>query len=554
MDHAVVDVLVIGAGPVGLTMASALEWQGVSWRCVEKVARPTDKSKALVVWARTMELLDPLGLAETFVATGLKISGGSIYADYKRVVHFGLTGSESPFGFPLMIPQSETERLLTENLARQGKQVEREVELVTFRELEDCVEATLRHADGREETVRAAWLVGCDGAHSTVRHTLGMEFTGHAEPNDWMLADVHIKGSLSADEVSVFWHEKGVLAFFPMGRDRFRVIADLGAADEPARRPDPTLADVQAKLDERGPGDLTATDPVWLANFRINERKVADYRRGRVMLAGDAAHIHSPAGGQGMNTGMQDAFNLAWKLALVVRGVGQAESLLTSYSVERSAVGDQVLKAAEQFTTIATLRNPIAQAIRNHLAPIVTSFQFVQDKIRHQWWETSINYRKSPLSAEDGSSQSGTLRAGDRMPDVQLGDVASNESGTLFKRFDAVRHTLLLLPSADDEQSSAELMKIAESVREKLPDVFETLVILQKDGLAALTGYGASSAGPTVWRDVEGGLYSALGVTGDALVWVRPDGYIGYRCEPASEEKLCGYLGKYLKLVGKADG
>ncbi len=549
MDHAVVDVLVVGAGPVGLTMAAALERQGVAWRLVEKEARPTDKSKALVVWARTLELLDPLGLAEVFVAAGRKISGGSIYADHKRVVHFGLTGSESPFGFPLMIPQNETERLLTENLARQGKQVEREVELVTFRELEDCVEATLRHVDGREETVRAAWLVGCDGAHSTVRHTLGMEFTGHAEPNDWMLADVHIEGPLSTEEVSVFWHEKGVLAFFPIGRDRFRMIADLGAADESTRRPEPTLADVQAKLAESGPGALTATDPVWLANFRINERKVADYRRGRVMLAGDAAHIHSPAGGQGMNTGMQDAFNLAWKLALVVRGVGQAEPLLASYSVERSAVGDQVLKAAEQFTTIATLRNPIAQAIRNHLAPIVTSFQFVQDKIRHQWWETSINYRESPLSAEDGTSYGDALRAGDRMPDIKLDGVAGGEASTLFKELDPTRHTLLLLPSGKDEQSSAELVEIAESVREKFPGVFQTLMILQREGVAALTGAGASSTELTVWRDVEESLYSALGVTGDALVWVRPDGYIGYRCEPASEEKLCGYLGRYLKSV-----
>ncbi len=549
MEQSTVDVLIVGAGPVGLTMAAALERQGVSWRLVEKVARPTDKSKALVVWARTLELLDPLGLAEVFVATGRKIRGGSIYADHRRLVHFELTGTESPFGFPLMIPQSETERLLTESLARQGKQVEREVELVTFRETGDCVEATLRLANGREEMARAAWLVGCDGAHSTVRHTLGIELAGYAEPSDWMLADVHIEGPLATDEVSVFWHEKGVLALFPIRPDRFRVIADLGAAGE-STRPEPTITDVQMILGERGPGELTATDPVWLTTFRINERKVAEYRRGRVMLAGDAAHVHSPAGGQGMNTGMQDAFNLAWKLALVVKGVGQAEPLLASYSVERSAVGDQVLKAAEQFTTIVTLRNPIAQAIRNHLASIVTSFQFVQDKIRHQWWEISINYRHSPLVAEDGVSFGDALRAGDRMPDVQLAGVAGCESSRLFRQFVAARHTLLLLPSGDDEQSVAKLIEIAESVREKFPDVFQTLVLLQKEGVAALTGYGASREEPRVWRDVEGSLYSALGTTGDALIWVRPDGYLGYRCEPASGKKLCEYLERYLVAKG----
>ncbi len=151
----------------------------------------------------------------------------------------------------------------------------------------------------------------------------------------------HVHGPIAPDEVSVFWHDIGVLAFFPIDRDRFRVIFDSGEASEHGPPPTPTLADAQAKVDERGPGGLTLADPVWLANFRINERKVSDYRKGRVMLAGDAAHVHSPAGGQGMNTGMQDAFNLAWKLALIERGAGQAEPLLQSYSIERSAVGDR---------------------------------------------------------------------------------------------------------------------------------------------------------------------------------------------------------------------
>ena len=203
-----------------------------------------------------------------------------------------------------------------------------------------------------------------------------------------MLADAHVEGPLASDEVSVFWQEGGVLAFFPINRDRFRMIADLGAVSEHSPKADPTLAEAQAKVDERGPGGLTLSDPIWLANFRINERKVADYRCGRLMLAGDAAHVHSPAGGQGMNTGMQDGFNLAWKLALVQRAEGQAEPLLGSYSVERSAVGDQVLTNAERFTTLATLRNPVAKWLRNHIAPILGSFQFVQDKIRNDWFET----------------------------------------------------------------------------------------------------------------------------------------------------------------------
>ena len=373
MPSPTIDALIAGAGPVGLTMAAALTQHGLRCRILDKAAVPSDKSKALVVWSRTLELLDGLGLADTFVQTGMKINGAGMYAEGKRLVHVVIAGLDSPYGFPLMIPQNQTERLLTEHLAQKGLAIERQTELVSFEQTADAVVCKLKHADGREESVQAAWLLGCDGAHSAVRHTLALPFTGHGEPNDWILADVHLKGPVAGDEVSIYWHEKGTLAFFPITRDRFRMIADIGKAAEHGNPPEPTLADAQARVDERGPGGVTLGDPVWIANFRINERKVSDYRRGRVMLAGDAAHIHSPAGGQGMNTGMQDAFNLAWKLALVHRGAGQTEALLGSYSKERGAIGDQVLKAAGALTTLATLRNPIAQFARDHIAPIVTS-------------------------------------------------------------------------------------------------------------------------------------------------------------------------------------
>jgi 2-polyprenyl-6-methoxyphenol hydroxylase-like FAD-dependent oxidoreductase len=246
-----VDALIVGAGPVGLTMAAALTHHGLSCRIIDKAATPSDKSKALAVWSRSLELLDGLGLTETFVRTGMKLSGGSIYVSGKRLVHLALTGSDSPYGFPLMIPQNETERLLTEHLTLKGVKIERRVELATFGEEPGAVTCTLRHADGLEETIDVPWLVGCDGAHSTVRHTLGMEFTGQAEPNDWMLADIHIEGPLAKDEVSIFWHDKGVLAFFPINRDRFRVIADTGTATDHAPKADLTLAEAQARVDER---------------------------------------------------------------------------------------------------------------------------------------------------------------------------------------------------------------------------------------------------------------------------------------------------------------
>ncbi len=543
MSSSAIDALVIGAGPVGLTAAIALTHHGLKCRIIEKSAAPTDKSKALVVWCRTLELLDQCGLASVFVESGLKINGGSVYANGERLVHLALTSDDSPYGFPLMIPQNETERLLAEHLTRAGLKVERQVELVSFDERGESIHCKMRHGDGREESCETPWLIGCDGAHSTVRHGLGIPFTGHAEPNDWMLADIHLEGPLAADEVSVFWHEKGVLVFFPINRGRFRMIADTGAASDHGRPPDPTLADAQAKADERGPGGLTLSDPVWLANFRINERKVRDYRQGRALLAGDAAHIHSPAGGQGMNTGMQDAFNLAWKLALIQRGEGQAEPLLQSYSAERSAVGDQVLSNAEKFTELTTIRNPVVKWLRNHIAPIVGSFQFVQDRIRDEWFELSINYRHSPLSAETWPMLAGGLAAGDRLCDAPLSSAADDSPTTLFAAIRSTRLTLLLLPGSSDREAISQMLKIADLAERAFPNVLNPHVVLKAEpGAAAKT----ATSGAPVWIDSSGRVHQKLHATDSSLFVVRPEGYIGYRCQPAKANDLLNYLGRFL--------
>ena len=541
MTNSTVDALIVGAGPVGLTLATALSHQGLKYRLIEKNAVPTDKSKALVLWSRSLELFAPLGLTQAFIDSGNKAKGGSVYADGKRIVHFGLTGDDSPFGFPLMIPQNETERVLGEHLQSRGAMIERQLELVSFVERPDSVVCQLRHADRQEESVETSWLIGCDGAHSSVRKCAGMPFTGHAEPNDWMLADIHIEGALPKDEISVFLHAKGALVFFPITRDRFRMIADLGEADASVQRADPTLADAQAKVDERGPGGLILSDSVWLSNFRINERKVAQYRRGRVMLAGDAAHIHSPAGGQGMNTGMQDVFNLAWKLALVQRGQGRADTLLDSYSLERSAIGDQVLKAAEVFTTIATLRNPIAQSLRNHVAPILTSFQFVRDKVRRNWSEISINYRHGPLCSQQWPSMIGGLAAGDRLSDAPLTSALEGHASTLLQTLDGKRHSLLLLPGKDTD-SVSKLIAIAEETNRAFPGILAAHLILERN----TANPHAASSGVAVWEDTEARAHEQLHAKDATLILVRPDGYIGFRCQPADGTALRAYMQSYL--------
>jgi 2-polyprenyl-6-methoxyphenol hydroxylase-like FAD-dependent oxidoreductase len=414
------DVLIAGAGPVGLTTAIELARYGVSVRVIDKAPERTDKSKALVLWSRTLELLERAGCSAALVEAGYKVSSVNISADKKPIARFSLDGVETAYPYALMIPQSDTERVLDEFLNTVGVKVERSVELTQFVASSTNVVSTLRHADGTEETVETLWLIGCDGAHSFVRHQLGMEFHGETSLINWVLADIHLEGIPRSPEIKIAWHSDGVLAAFPIAEDRYRIIADAGDVVEGASHPAaPTLEEIQAILDTRFPGAPRATNPIWLSSFTINERKVKDYRAGRVFLAGDAAHVHSPAGGQGMNTGMQDACNLAWKLAMVVRGTG-GESLLESYSAERSPIAEAVLKITGRATSIATLTGDMPQSIRNHVASLVLGLAPVRKLAANVVSEISIGYAHSPLNGANGHvepapGQRAPIRAGESL-------------------------------------------------------------------------------------------------------------------------------------------
>lgn len=417
-------VMICGAGPVGLTLAAELTRYGVSVRIVDKAPQPTDKSKALVLWSRTLELMDRGIGSGRFVKAGFPLHGVNIMSNDEQIGHVEMSHVDTPYPYALMLPQCDTERLLAERLTELGITIERAVEMTAIETRQDGVRATLQDAQGSQETVSADWLVGCDGAHSVVRHALGAPFDGETNDSDWILADVHMTGYPVADsEASVYWHKDGAFVIFPISPGRYRLLADQppSGAEKP---PTPTLEQVQAIIDRRGPSGTRLSDPIWLSGFRINGRKVKSYRWGRAFLAGDAAHIHSPAGGQGMNTGMQDAFNLAWKLALVVQGTC-SDRLLDSYSPERGHVGDQVLKAAGRLTTIATLRNPLAQALRNRIGHLALGLHPVQESVANTLSETSIGYPESPLNGPAGQ---GPLKPGDRLAPIS-GEIPPGSGG-----------------------------------------------------------------------------------------------------------------------------
>jgi 2-polyprenyl-6-methoxyphenol hydroxylase-like FAD-dependent oxidoreductase len=486
------DVLIAGAGPVGLTMASELARYGLSVRLVDKNTERTDKSKALVLWARTLELMERMGTDSTqrFIDAGLKIQGANILSGREEIAHVEMTHIASRYNFVLMIPQSETERLLEEHLETLGLKAERQVELKQLKSGADGVSCTLLHSDGREETAEASWLIGCDGAHSTVRHQLGMEFLGSTMLSDWILADIHLSGVAGAPAINIFWHAEGVLALFPLRGTRYRVIADIGESSGSigeGNRPAPTLEEVQRILEVRGPGGIRASDPVWLSSFSINERKVSDYRSGRIFLAGDAAHVHSPAGGQGMNTGMQDAINLAWKLALVSRGICAPEPLLSSYSAERSAIAKLVLEATGKTTVLTVLKGGIKQSIRNHIASLVFGLAPVKSAMANILSEMAVGYPESPLNAKSAHVHGGP-HPGQRAP-IREGEPAVGSGNT-------PRFALF----AEDTPTSKSLLSKYPNFVEPLPRkpyAHGGIWIVRPDGYVAL------AAKHDAWNDVD---------------------------------------------------
>ncbi len=476
------EILIVGAGPVGLTMAAELARYGIGVRVIDRAAHATETSKALVVWSRTLELMDRMGCTRSFLDAGLRAAGASIRSGETILGAPRFEGIASAYNFALMIPQRDTERLLAAHLRSFGVTVERQVELVGFHAAEDGVEAHLRHADGREESVRTPWLIGCDGAHSAVRHGLGLVFAGAAQGDDWLLADIRLDGpdAPPPDEIATYLHRDGPFVVFPIPGRRARIVATIGRTEAAQPRPDPTLADVQALIDRRAGGGFRASDPVWLTHFRINERKVAEYRRGRVVLAGDAAHIHSPAGGQGMNTGMQDAVNLAWKLAMVMRGEA-APALLDSYSPERSAVGDRVLRNAGRLTDMATLSHPAAQGARNLALRVLLGFHAVRDRMATTMSEIEIAYAGSPLSVGPGS--------GARWEPDAYGGSPPGAGGA--PRF--------VLYAADAERGAALAARypgLLEPAPRSPPDA-SVLVVVRPDGYVGLAAEG------TAWDEAE---------------------------------------------------
>jgi 2-polyprenyl-6-methoxyphenol hydroxylase-like FAD-dependent oxidoreductase len=548
------DVLVVGAGPTGLTMACELLRHGVTCRIVEELDAPVTFSKAAVVHSRTMEIFDDMGLAKGLVERAKAVHGFNAFAGGKRVAHVTIAGVDSPFPHPYGVSQQETEAALAAHFASNGGVLERGKRLESLEQRDDGVTAKL--ASG--ETISAKWVVGCDGAHSVVRKQTGCTFEGAAYEERLIQADVRVDlpGAPMDDEIMAFLHEDGPVILFPLFKDgRYRLIVlELPGGEEL----EPTLDVFQRMLDERGPKGATVRDPAWMIGFKIHHRSTNHYRVGRAFLAGDAAHIHSPVGGQGMNTGIQDAYNLAWKLALVVRG-GARESILDSYEAERAPVAKALLdttdRAMQGLELGVGLRSPLAQALRNQLITFVSSLSIVQERAVRALSMLSVAYKDSPIVHQDRLpvwKASALISVASEQPNLSdwaaFGEApgpgeravdAAYEGGRVFDLFHGTRHVALLFDGATGTaEGYTYLERIAERLRDRLGAWIDVALVVPHATKPAELRWD----GPIV-LDAKATVHQRYGARSECVYLVRPDGYIAYRSQPADEGKLFAYLG-----------
>jgi 2-polyprenyl-6-methoxyphenol hydroxylase-like FAD-dependent oxidoreductase len=415
MSQDVTDVLIAGAGPTGLVLAIALAKLGARVRIIDRTAEPGTTSRALAVQARTLELYRALGLADEVVRRGLVLGAVNLWQRGERAarIELGAIGrGVSPYPYGLIFPQDEHERLLIDHLQGLGVRVERRTELTRFEAGPQGVTASLRTADGAMEDCAAAYLAGCDGARSTVRASIHSDFPGGTYQHLFYVADVEARGPVMDRELHVMLDDAGFLGLFPLAAEgRARLVGTI--KDDAGLERELGWGDV-----DRGPIDRVGLEVErvrWFSTYRVHHRVAGSFRRGRVFLLGDAAHIHSPVGGQGMNTGIGDAVNLAWKLAAVLAGRARHD-LLDTYEPERLAFARRLVATTDRVFQAASSPSKLARVVRTELAPRIAA-RVSRTAIGRRLFfaalsQTGIQYRASAWS----EGRAGSVHAGDRLP------------------------------------------------------------------------------------------------------------------------------------------
>jgi 2-polyprenyl-6-methoxyphenol hydroxylase-like FAD-dependent oxidoreductase len=447
------DVLVVGAGPTGLMLANQLGRRGIRTLIIDRHRGPAEQTRAMAVHARTLEIFAQLGVADRALALGRRGNGANMWTGGRRAARIPLDAMGrglSPYPFVLMLGQDDTERLLGARLRDWGLDVRWNTELVALEQHADHVTARIRAADGTAETVTATYLAGCDGSRSAVRQMNGIGFPGEPYEHVFFVADTTATGPMVPDELNVYLWRDGFTLLFPMtGTNRWRVIGIL--PEQLRGRKDVTFDDVVPSLRREGGDQLSFHACDWFSTYRIHHRCTERFRDRRCFLLGDAAHVHSPMGGQGMNTGLQDAYNLAWKLALVVDGRAD-DALLDTYEDERLPVAHRLLETTDRAFRFVVSNSWLAGVFRTRIMAKVAAFAMRRPDVRraafHALSQIGISYPASPLSRTLEVVDKGAPRAGQRFPWLQVALASGGMPRDLFTVLDDTRFTVVVVGQA----------------------------------------------------------------------------------------------------------
>jgi 2-polyprenyl-6-methoxyphenol hydroxylase-like FAD-dependent oxidoreductase len=532
-----VEVAIIGAGPVGLTAAAELARYGISARLVDRRDGPVQHSHAAVVHVRTQEVFEAMGVAERIVPRGYPLQYISLNAFGKLLGGIRVHGVDGPYPGPRVVSQQVVETQLAEHLAALGGAADRPAEVTEIAEAAEGFTITLHRPDGSSEQFHANYLLGCDGGHSFARGRFGIGFPGERYDGfEFIHADAQLSWSHPTGRGYVYVTKDCLVLLFPFdAAGRYRVLCARTDQD-PDNHSEPALAEVQAILREvSGDDEAELADASWLARWRSTHRIAERFRAGRVFLAGDAGHIHVPVGGQGMNTGIQDAFNLAWKLAAVIKG-GADPALLDSYESERYPVAEDLLKGTDRGFQLMVQPGDLASFAMKLFGSGVIALEAVQDRLRRVLGEVTINYRPSAL-AEDHGGSIGPI-AGDRAPDGVVVRAADRRTLRLLEAIAGPHWSLLVFAGLEAETGLTALVEIGRQVEARFGR--QVAPILVTPGRAPAEWPG------TVLYDRDNLLHERYGVRHAALYLIRPDWYVGFRAPAPRGELLLKYLERWL--------
>ena len=516
------DVIVVGAGPTGLMAALLLKRSGVAVRILDKNASAVKESRAHAVHARTLELFQSLGLVDRALEHGVLATGIAVYVGGKRAASFSIDDmgrSDTPFPTVMMLPQSDTEAMLVAALEEAGVTVERGTEVTAIRQSAAGVTV-----ETGAEAIDCAYAIGADGAHSVVRKQLGLSFEGAAYPQAFLLADCEVEWDIEPGPFCLFMHGASFALFLPLkGSRRGRVIAlDTATTADPSLRQGSspaTLDEVEAAFRLATRRDVRLRDARWVSRYRVHHRGVNAYRVGWVFVGGDAAHIHSPAGGQGMNTGLQDMANLAWKLAAVLKA-GAPDALLESYDAERRPVGETVLAFTDRAFSAATVQGGILSTLRDGIVPILGATAGRSDFVRRRMFgfvsELGIRYEGGEALLPDGAPKdlAHGPAPGRRAPDARI-----NRTTAIFDLVGGYRFHLIAFARSP-------------LGAEEIETLSRDLAALGAPALAThIVAHSFVGPDPRIVQPETGAAFTAYGVADDAraLYLIRPDGHVAGR-------------------------